>query len=353
LWLAICAAGTLAGCNGPEIHSAAQLPAEFRAVPRTTANTLELSHLGKASVASDVIDPGDVVQFTICAGLSLEDTVSFPVRVDDQGNAVLPVMGPVALAGLELSDAEAAIRLAGIGQQLYRDPIVTIAIKTRRTRRVTVLGAVNHPGVYDLRARSCDLPSAIAQAGGLTEEADTQVEVRKTEIPIRVEPARFPTDDASKYPPTAARQEKETLPQATVRTVRIDLERMNTQDLELPDGAVVMVKRRRPEFVHVLGLVNRPNRFEIPATGGLRLMDAIAMAEGVAMPVADKVHIVRQLPNQTEAIVIEASIRQAMRNEQENLPLAAGDIISVEQTNVTVLMETVRGVHFDIGSTEH
>jgi hypothetical protein len=69
--------------------------------------------------------------------------------------------------------------------------------------------------------------------------------------------------------------------------------------------------------------------------------------------VADKVHIVRQLPNQTEAIVIEASIRQAMRNEQENLPLAAGDIISVEQTNVTVLMETVRGVHFDIGSTEH
>jgi hypothetical protein len=33
--------------------------------------------------------------------------------------------------------------------------------------------------------------------------------------------------------------------------------------------------------------------------------------------------------------------------------LAAGDIISVEQTNVTVLMETVRGVHFDIGSTEH
>ncbi len=85
-----------------------------------------------------------------------------------------------------------------------------------------------------------------------------------------------------------------------------------------------MVDRRNSEFFQVLGLVNCPNLYELPVNQDLRVLDAIAVAEGVSVPVADRVQIIRRVPGESTSATIEVSIKEAMRNENENLRIAAG-----------------------------
>ncbi len=105
--------------------------------------------------------------------------MTFPARVDDAGNVTLPAIGQVAVAGLVLREAENTIAASAIGQGQYRNPLVTVTMKTKHSHRVTLLGAVRNPGVYVLPVQSCDVLSSIATAGGFTEDAGSDVEIRK------------------------------------------------------------------------------------------------------------------------------------------------------------------------------
>jgi polysaccharide export outer membrane protein len=74
----------------------------------------------------------------------------------------------------------------------------------------------------------------------------------------------------------------------------------------------------------------------------LRLLDAIALAGGCSLGVADKIHIVRQVPNRADPVLIETSIKEAKRDGAANILLAAGDVVSVEETPVTFVVGTIR-----------
>ena len=64
-------------------------------------------------------------------------------------------------------------------------------------------------------------------------------------------------------------------------------------------------------------------------------------AGGTTSVVADKVYIIRQLPNMPEPKVIKISMSAAKRNGDENLRLAAGDLVSVESTMSTMPLDTI------------
>lgn len=117
---------------------------------------------------------------------------------------------------------------------------------------------------------------------------------------------------------------------------------------KLDDGDVVMVQPREKRFIHVTGLVQKPSEIELTRDKDLRVLDAIATAGGSSSLVADKVLVIRQLPNMQEPIVIRVSMAAAKRNGDENLRLAAGDLVSVESTPATVLVDTI-GKFFRIG----
>lgn len=79
----------------------------------------------------------------------------------------------------------------------------------------------------------------------------------------------------------------------------------------------------------------------MPLNQDIHLLDAIALAGGRSSPVADKVFVIRRLDNQSEPLVIQASISKAKQNGLENLRLAAGDTITIEQTPSTAIVDTV------------
>jgi hypothetical protein len=86
----------------------------------------------------------------------------------------------------------------------------------------------------------------------------------------------------------------------------------------------------------VLGLVAHPGNFELPIGRAYRVRDAIAAANGVTNKVMETVLVCRQIPNNEKRALIQVSLREAARDQAENMVLVPGDIVSVEPTRVTV-----------------
>jgi polysaccharide biosynthesis/export protein len=314
----IVAAGLLAlagGCQG-KVFQAGKLPAEMLAAHAANPSKVDLSRLGRTAARTEVIYPGDVVEVTIATGLEDKSPESWPLRVADNGEVNVPLVGPIRVVGLLLTDAEQAIRHESIARKVFRDPLVAVLLKDRKSLSVTIVGAVKNPGTYQLPAANNDLLHALTAAGGLTERASTIVEIRS--LP----------DYAGA--PAANQDLRRTVAQNG--ETRIDLlvaAQGMTPEYRIVDGSVIMVREQDPRMIQVIGLVRKPDQFEIKPDKELRLLDAIALANGRTMEIADKVHIIRQLEGMKEPAVIAASIRAAKSGGPDNLLLAAGDVVSV------------------------
>jgi polysaccharide export outer membrane protein len=333
--------------------------------------TVDLSKLSAPAVNSEAIDRGDVLAVTIDSSFSgandRRPNVT-PVRVGDDGYANVPLIGRVPLAGLTLSAAEQAITAAAVERGIFRDPVVTVTMQRQRMNKVTVLGAVEKPGIYELPRASSALLNALVVAGGLNKEAGMEVELhRPPQLNGDSRLAQNNTDPSAV--PAVYTEPQVAAPEASVGTganamagngnpqlavaggvgmtpisTRIDLAqavKQGGQSYYLNDGDVVMVYKRDPHPIHVIGLVREPGEFELPVNREMRMLDALAKAKGVSSQVADKVHVIRQMPGQAEPIVIQISLHEAKTSGKGNIRLASGDIVSVEQTPATVMYDVV------------
>ena len=278
-WLSLLLA---AGCQQGQLYQASSLPPQFAAPQYGSLQNVDLSQLAQATGNSQVLYPGDVVEVSVVTGIEEGAPSVWKGRVANDGTITVPLVGPVVVAGLELTQAEQAVRNESIRRGKYVSPNVSVIMVQRRTSRVTVVGAVEKPGTHELPAASCDVLSSIVMAGGLSTDAGTIVEIRRP--PQQVFPASYNgnTPDAG-------------LPRAE----RIDLEKVaigQQRDYRLEDGSTVMVMKKPKRFVHVIGLVKKSGQYEMPAEQELRLLDAIALGGGRQLELADKVHIIRQIP---------------------------------------------------------
>lgn len=81
------------------------------------------------------------------------------------------------------------------------------------------------------------------------------------------------------------------------------------------------------------------------------MLDSLAMAGGCSSPVAEKVLVIRHLPDHKEPVRIAVSI-QAAKSGQDNIALAPGDTVMVEQTPETVVVDIIKTfIHFSFGTS--
>ncbi len=317
------------------MYDATSLPQDLHAPYTIDTQALDLSNLASSVSNSQKIYAGDTLSMTVVTGAEQDKPETWPLRVNENGAVDIPLVGPIQLAGLDLQSAQAVVRRASIQRGIYRSPSVSISVNERQTNRVTVLGAVDKPGSYDLPVANSDLLSAISTAGSLTEEADRVIEIRQPPLPA-------PPTSAGEYA-MAARPAVGSAPvPLTPDVVHIDLvaatSRPNTGGFHLRDGAVVLVRKRPKRIIHVMGLVERPNQFELPPNKNFRVLDALSMAGGRRLSMADRVLVVRQVPGKEEPAVIEVSVRKAKQDKDANILLADGDVVSLEETPVTIVL---------------
>ena len=149
-----------------------------------------------------VIGPGDVL------GLELFDAseLSGPLDVLSDGSVSLPLVGSVVLSGLTLQQASTWLREL-FSDQLLR-PELQLKVVRPRPIRVSVVGAVERPGLYSLTTNDAlqiegapasslsgppTLVDAIQKAGGITQQAnlrEVQLQRRLPGSPVRFKLAR-------------------------------------------------------------------------------------------------------------------------------------------------------------------
>jgi polysaccharide export outer membrane protein len=336
------------GCETGHVYQVATLPRELAAPPLLDLEAIDLSSMADQSVSVDVIQPGDVLEISIVTDFAKLATTTTPVRVGDDGSVVVPLVGRIMVGGLTVVQAEQTANAESVNRGVFRTPSITVTMKQCHTSKVTVVGSVKTPGPVDLPRGSTSLMAAIVAAGGLNKDAGLDVEIRHTDSRQAAQagwpPAGLPTADAL---PVAY--------QFTPETIKVNLAAAAAGAIKVPplrDGDVVHVSKRTLPPVYVIGLVRKPDEFPYPPDHQLRVLDALAMAGGVSSPVAEDVLVIRRVPGAAEPVRIAVGI-QAAKNGRDNLVLAPGDTVSVEQTTATVFVDTLQAFFhgFSFGAT--
>ncbi len=277
-------------------------------------------------------------------------SLASPVRIGEDGVALLPEVGSVSLAGLTLATAEQAISAACTQRGFYRQPQVTVTLREQRRNRVTVVGAVNTPGVQDLPRSSSYLLAAIVAAGGLADDAGLKVEIRAPtgNTTLAQQP---PAADSTGVQLTSGQEPIDGSGVTYVCLNLADSVARGDGSHYLPDGSVVTVEKRQPQPYHVIGMVQKPGQFDYPLDHNVNVLEAIAQAGGVSNLLADKIYVIRPEPTGDEDAVIQISLRSAKHKRDENLRLQPGDVVSVEQTPATMVIDLLRALPLNVGAT--
>jgi protein involved in polysaccharide export with SLBB domain len=102
-----------------------------------------------------------------------EPDLSDTVKVDNDGVAVFPKLGPVEVTGIRPDSLERL--LVSRYSRYLQNPSIRVSI----LRRITIWGAVTRPGPYPVDL-TMTIPDALALAGGATSEGKTdKVELRR------------------------------------------------------------------------------------------------------------------------------------------------------------------------------
>lgn len=120
-------------------------------------STLALAQTEKLGV-------GDALHVTVYQQTDL----TTDARVSERGTITMPLIGEVKVAGKSPVEAAGLIADSLKKGQFLKNPQVTVAVTTLRSRQVSLLGYVARPGRYPLDDTTTQLADVIAAAGGIT-----------------------------------------------------------------------------------------------------------------------------------------------------------------------------------------
>lgn len=245
-----------------------------------------------ASTASELrIAAGDLLELTMF------DTPEFSgrLRVNEDGEVLIPVAGKVRVSGLTAGGAARAIEARFRELDILRDPHASIFVAEYATQGVTVSGEVRNPGIYPMLGKH-SLQEMISAAGGLSVAAGSVVSLTHR--------------DDSTHP----------------LVVAIDRSGAPATPVELLPGDTISVSRSG--VVYVVGDVGRAGGFLIDGNQRLTALQALALAQGANRTASDnKAQLIRKTANgHTETLV---KLRDVVKGKASDVPLEDGDILYV------------------------
>ena len=283
------------------------------------------------------IGPEDLVEISVFE----EEKLNKTVRVSSQGNISLPLLGILRVKGLTANELEKEIRDL-LSEKYLQDPHVSVFIKEYRSQRISVIGAVEKPGIFEVTGRKTIL-DMLAMAGGLKEEAGQLLFLIRPPIPEE-EVAKENKDSDEAMPKTFVVDLEELL-------VKGDL----TLNLPLIHGDVINIPISGKIFVG--GEVKSPGGFPLKGKK-LTVSQAITMAGGL-IPEADgaETKIFRYPGKGTERETLSANVYAIQKGESEDPYLKENDIIIVPKHGMKAfligLRDTLKGLlgfGFSLGS---
>jgi polysaccharide export outer membrane protein len=292
--------------------------------------------------------------------------ISRELRVSQTGTIGIPLI-PVRLhiSGLTEMQAERKIQEVLEANGLVSHPEVTVTVKEKKSKPITIVGAVPHPMVYQAD-RQVRLIDVLAAAGGINPDAGDHVIITRPERDNSSDPSQTaesntddddapaltqnpapqasdsslvpspPSNSASRTPTTVSTSPSD-LPQGSppplANTITVSLNQMleagdMANNIVILPGDVVTVPHAG--IIYVLGAVTKPGGYTVANDRAqLTALKVLSLAGGLNRTAkSDHAVIVRKDTNGQQHQV-ELDLKKVMRFQEEDVQLRPSDILYV------------------------
>jgi polysaccharide export outer membrane protein len=257
--------------------------------------------------------------------LGIEEITDKPVRIDPSGDIDLPVVGKVHARGLTLEELKVQL-LQRLSKEVLK-PQVSVEIVDFGSQPVSVMGAVNHPGVFQLRGRKT-LMEVVSTADGLRPDAGPRVTISR-----EIKYGALPLPGA-KPDPTG----KFSLAEVGVKEL-LGGDNPSENILMLPHDVVTVPVA---EAVFVMGEVKKPGEVALKSNASISVLQALASAEGMGpTPSPRDARIVRITPGTAERKEIPVDLKKIMAGTAEDVAMRPNDILIVPPSAPKKVMSRV------------
>jgi len=257
-----------------------------------------------------LLGPDDQLEIT---GPELTDMSNKPVRIDGEGDIQVPLAGTVHVAGMTVQQTEQ--ELDKVLSKYIRQPQVVVNVAEVRSQPVSVLGAVNSPGVHQVQGHKTVL-EMLAMAGGIRQDAGYSIRItRQLEwgcIPL----PGAQLDASGKYSV------------AEVNLRKIMDAKTPEENIQIFPHDVISVPKA--EMVYVIGEVKRSGGFVLGEHQSISVLQALSMAEGLNTG-ADPRHakILRLKSDADQRVEIAVDVKDALNGKKPDMPLQGEDILFI------------------------
>ena len=255
-----------------------------------------LLSIGSSSAQSSeslLIGPGDLVHVQVFDTPELEEHA----RITDSGNLPLIMGGSVKVVGLTPTEAAQEIENTLKSKHLMVNPRVLLTVDEYATEKVTVMGEVRAPGIYEIDTPRSVL-AVLTRAGGLTEVADRKILIERKGTSEKI--AYFVSNQADVAMDTA---------------------------IKINPGDTVIVPRAG--LVFALGDVKSPGGYTMTNNEGqLTALELVARAGGIAHTgAASHARLLRK--TQQGYVEMALPLNDLQNGKKPDLALQPNDIIYV------------------------
>jgi polysaccharide export outer membrane protein len=278
-------------------QSLGQSPPEERAGAKPTAENYTLG-------------PGDTISIW---ALELDEISKGPFRVDSSGFVNIPLAGRVQAGGLSVSQLESQIEKRLKTYQLR--PAVNVSILEFRSQPISIIGAVNAPGVHHLEGKKT-LVEALSLAGGLRADAGSTIKLTRQLTYGRI-PLKSATDDASGSYSVAA---------VNVKTILDASDPV--ENIYVAPNDVISVPPA--EMIYVVGEVLKSGGFTLGDSESISVLQAVSLAGGLKGSASPKAAVIlRSRPGSPQRDEEPLNLKRTLEGRGEDTALHPGDILFV------------------------
>jgi len=257
------------------------------------------------------LGPGD--QISLVVPNLAEEFADKTFRIEMSGDVTVPFAGRVHAAGLTAAGLEAELRPRFA--RVLKDPEVVVTLASFGSQSISILGAVNSPGIRQIEGGKT-LFDALALAGGLRPDAGYLIRISRN-----MQYGPLPLPDVQVDPTGRAST-------ASVRVKNVINATGTEGNITIMPGDTISVPKA--DVVYAVGSVTKPGGFLLNEHESLSALQVISLAEGLQRTAAsDRARIVRAVDGSSKRVEIPVDLKLLLEGKGEDLPLRAGDILFV------------------------
>jgi len=269
----------------------------------------------KAKCGSNVrstylLGPDDQLEIS---GPELSEGAKKQVRIDGDGDVQVPLVGRVHVSGLTVQQTEQ--ELNKVLSKYIREPQVVVGVTEVRSQPISILGAVNAPGVHQVQGHKT-LLEMLASAGGIRSDAGYSVRITR-----QLEWGCIPL-------PKTELDASGGFSVAELNLKKIMEAKNPEENIQIFPHDVISVPKA--EMVYVIGEVKRSGGFVLGEHEAISVLQALSLAEGLnATADARHARILRLIQDADQREELAVDVKDVLNGKKADIALRGNDILFI------------------------